>query len=161
MRRTPTAFRGVGRRFEVIGEARAVTVIDDYAHHPTEVAATIATARASYPGRRLVVAFQPHLFSRTRDFAAAFGTTLAGADAVWVTDVYAAREAPIPGVTGELIVDAVRRAGHEAVSYQPAVEGVPAALSAALRPGDLCVLMGAGDIDEAAHALLRRLESDA
>jgi UDP-N-acetylmuramate--alanine ligase len=104
-------FGGVERRFQRLGEAAGVQVVDDYAHHPTEIEATLAAARAAYPGRRLVAAFQPHLFSRTRDFAAAFGRALAAADAVFLTEIYPARERPIEGVTAGLVADAAARRG--------------------------------------------------
>src|SRR5205823_12333529 len=94
--------RGAERRFQRLGETRGVLVVDDYAHHPTEIAATLAAARGAFPGRRIVVAFQPHLFSRTRDFAADFGRALAGADAVFLAEIYPAREQPIAGVTSTL-----------------------------------------------------------
>jgi len=113
--------------------------------------------RAVYPETRLVAAFQPHLYTRTRDFAAAFGTALAHADEVWVTDVYPAREAPIPGVDGELVAQAARDAGASAVHYVPAVEDLADAMASAAVPGSVCVLMGAGNINRAAHELLERL----
>ena len=152
------AFQGVARRFQELGEVRGAAIIDDYAHHPTEVAATLAAARMRYPDRPLVAAFQPHLYSRTRDFAQAFGEALAGADVVWVTDVYAAREAPIEGVTGQLIVDAAKAAGAN-VHYAPTLDALVDGLDGALRTGDVCVAMGAGDIDGAARALLERLRA--
>ena len=93
------SYAGVERRFQRLGEARGVVVVDDYAHNPGKVAATLATARVAYPDRRLVVAFQPHLFTRTRDFAREFGASLAAADAVFLTEIYPAREQPIAGVS--------------------------------------------------------------
>jgi UDP-N-acetylmuramate--alanine ligase len=135
-----------------------VTVIDDYAHHPTEIRATLSAARAAYPGHRLVAVFQPHLFSRTRDFAHEFGAALAAADAVWVTDVYPAREAPIPGVTGELITRAVAPTGVNV--YEPALDQLPARVQTQLRNGDVVIFMGAGSIDSAARELLRRLSGE-
>src|SRR5919109_908264 len=108
MARGLATFGGVERRFQRLGEARGVTVVDDYAHHPTEIRATLAAARAAFPGRRLVAAFQPHLFTRTRDFAREFGAALAGADAIFLTEIYPAREQPIEGVSSALIERAVR-----------------------------------------------------
>ncbi|MFM9013624.1 MAG: UDP-N-acetylmuramate--L-alanine ligase, partial [Gemmatimonadota bacterium] len=105
-------FVGAERRFQRRGNARGVTVVDDYAHHPTEVAATLAAAREAYPDRRIVVAFQPHLFSRTRDFAEEFGQALAAADVLCLAEIYPAREQPIAGVTSALIADAAARAGR-------------------------------------------------
>lgn len=155
-RRGLAAFRGVARRFEVLGTAAGVTVVDDYAHHPTEIRATLAAARGRYPGRRIVAVFQPHLYSRTRDLGDAFGKALADADAVWVTDIYPAREAPLPGVTGELVADAARRAGAE-VRYHADAADVDRALAPTLAAGDVCVTLGAGDIDNAARGVLETL----
>lgn len=137
-------FRGVRRRFEVKAKHAGITVIDDYAHHPSEVAATIAAARDA-GGERVVAVFQPHRYSRTAELAEAFGPALAIADRVVVTDVYAAGEAPIPGVTGRLVADAARRAGVE-VDYVPRrIELAPRVADSA-RPGDTLLVMGAGDI---------------
>ena len=159
-RRALEGFRGVARRFQELGRARDVVVVDDYAHHPTEIEATLAAARGAYPDRRLVAVFQPHLYTRTRDFAEEFGRVLASADVVWVTDVYPAREAPIPGVTGELVARSAEAAGAAEVHYHPSVSDLPAALAAYLRPGDLCLAMGAGDITEAAAEVLARLSAE-
>ena len=149
-------FGGVERRFQELGNAAGAMIVDDYAHHPTEIEATLEAARGRFAGRRIVAVFQPHLYSRTRDFAAEFGRALRHADAVWVTDVYAAREAPIVGVSGELVVDAVRRAGGADVRYHPAVDGLAGELLAELRPGDVCLTLGAGDIYRAARELIAR-----
>lgn len=138
------AFGGVRRRFDIRARIGGVTVVDDYAHHPTEVAATIAAARAGSPGR-LVAVFQPHRFSRTAEHAHRFGEALAGADRAVVADVYAAGEAPVPGVSGKLVADAAAAAGAD-VSYIPRRSDLAAALAAEARPGDLFLLMGAGDI---------------
>lgn len=154
------SYSGVDRRFERVGEAGGVLFVDDYAHHPTEVEATLRAARASYPDRRLVAVFQPHLYSRTRDFATEFGRALALADRVVLTDVYAAREAPIPGITGEMIVDAARAAGAD-VRYVPERERVPAEVAGTLAPGDLCLTLGAGNLDAAAREMLDLLRSAA
>jgi len=150
------SYAGVARRFERIGEARGVLVVDDYAHHPTEIQATLAAARAGYPERRIVAVFQPHLYSRTRDFAREFGEALAAADVVFLTDVYAARERPIEGVSGEMILAHLRAAGADA-RYLPERADVVDAVAAELRPGDLCLTMGAGNLDIAARELLDRL----
>jgi len=149
-------FAGVGRRFEHVGDARGVRVIDDYAHHPTEIAATLSAARAAFPGRRLVVAFQPHLFSRTRDFATEFGAALAAADLVFLTEIYAAREQPMPGVTAQLIVDAVKAAGGT-LSWRGARAELAQALASSARDGDVVLVMGAGDITKTGPELLARL----
>jgi UDP-N-acetylmuramate--alanine ligase len=150
------SFHGVDRRFQRIGEAGGVQVVDDYAHHPTEIEATLEAARSAAPGRRIVAIFQPHLFSRTRDFAAEFGQALARADLVVLTGIYPARETPIPGVTSELIVESARGAGAEVV-FVPERAEVVESVAALLRPGDLCITLGAGDLDRAARELLERL----
>lgn len=151
-------FTGVDRRFEQVGEAGGVMFVDDYAHHPTEIEATLHAARAAHPERRLVLVFQPHLYSRTRDFAREFARAVAMADVVFLTDVYAAREKPIEGVTGTLIADPARELGAD-VRYVADRAEVVDAVAGALRPGDLCITMGAGNLDEAARDLLRRLAS--
>ncbi|MBM4185260.1 MAG: UDP-N-acetylmuramate--L-alanine ligase [Gemmatimonadetes bacterium] len=151
-------FAGVSRRFERLGEVGEVVVVDDYAHHPTEISATLAAARASFPNSRLVVAFQPHLYSRTRDFAAEFGRALAAADVLWVTDVFPAREAPIPGITGETIVRAARQAGAEDVRSHAALATLPDVLADKLRAGDVLLTMGAGSIESVGRDVLARLE---
>lgn len=150
------SYRGVDRRFETLGEAEGVLFVDDYAHHPTEVQATVAAARAGHPDRRLVLCFQPHLYSRTRDFAREFGAALSQADVLFLTDIYAAREKPIEGVTGEMIL-AHTREGRADVRYVPDRAAVVDAVAAELRPGDLCVTMGAGNLDIAARELLQLL----
>lgn len=150
-------YQGVARRFERLGEARGVVVVDDYAHHPAEIAATIAAARTAYPDRRIVAVFQPHLYTRTRDFTREFGSALARADRVWVTDVYPAREAPIPGITGELVARAAREAGARAVAYHASVEGLGRAVAGGLEPGELCLVLGAGSIERVGPEVLAAL----
>jgi len=154
-------FAGVGRRFQVMGDVGGVVVIDDYAHHPTELVSALRAARSMFPDRRLVAVFQPHLFSRTRDFAREFGEALAIADSLWVTDVFPAREAPIPDVSGETIVEAAGRAGATDVSYVRDVRELPAALAAAARFGDVVMTLGAGSIETVAPALVQALEEPA
>ncbi len=139
-------FTGVVRRFETKGERGGVLVLDDYAHHPTEIAATLAAARQVHPARRIVALFQPHLFSRTRDFAGQFGRALLACDVAIVTDVYPSREKPLPGVTGEMVAQAARQAGHAEVVYVPEKAKVVGELERILKPGDLLVTMGAGDV---------------
>ncbi len=150
-------FTGVARRFEVIGQASGVTFVDDYAHHPTEVAATIAAARAAFPRRRIVAIFQPHLFSRTRDFAEEFAGALAAADLATVADIYPAREEPMPGVTASLIAEHLRRLRGEDGVLELAKEDLPVKLPPHVRPGDVILFMGAGDIGAAARRLLGHL----
>ncbi|MGE0159064.1 MAG: UDP-N-acetylmuramate--L-alanine ligase [Gemmatimonadales bacterium] len=150
-------FTGVARRFERVGEVGGVLVIDDYAHHPTEISATLATARASFPDARLVVVFQPHLYTRTRDFAREFGRALAAADVVWVTDVFPAREKPIAGITGETVAAATRAAGATDVRYHPQVATVAGALVDDLRAGDVLITVGAGSIEVVGRAVVNQL----
>ncbi|MDE2804547.1 MAG: UDP-N-acetylmuramate--L-alanine ligase [Gemmatimonadota bacterium] len=148
------SFPGVGRRYDILGTAGGVQVIDDYAHHPTEIAATLAAARRANAGQRIVAVFQPHLFTRTRDFHAEFGRALGAADLVWVTDVYAAREKPLPGVTGELVAHAVQ--GTD-IRYHGELATLPATVARELSRGDVCVVMGAGSIEVAGPGILARL----
>lgn len=148
-------FAGVRRRFESRGTVAGVRIIDDYAHHPTEVAATLREARESEAAQVWAV-FQPHLYSRTRDMHRELGAALALADRVVVTDVYGSRETPIPGVTGQLVADAARRAGG-AVEYVPHRGDVAAHLAGLAQTGDLVVTMGAGDITLVAAELAREL----
>ncbi len=144
-------FTGTGRRFE-IHEFASRTVVDDYGHHPTEVAAAIAAARERFPGRRVRVLFQPHLYSRTRHLAADLADALADADDVTITDIYPAREDPLPGVTGKLIVDALSDRGVLA-AWTPAVEQGAARLDRRARTGDVLLVLGAGDVDRAVGML--------
>ncbi len=150
-------FSGVHRRFEIKGVVNDVIVVDDYAHHPTEVANTLKTARACWPGRRLVALFQPHLFTRTRDFAADFGQALAVADVALVADIYPSREKPIPGITSELIAAAARDAGATQVQLI-GNDDLAARVSAVVRAGDALIVMGAGSITRVAQELVS--ESD-
>jgi UDP-N-acetylmuramate--alanine ligase len=157
-------FTGVGRRFERLGERGGIAVIDDYAHHPTEVRATLEAVRSVHPGRRVVALFQPHLYSRTRDFAEDFGAALAGSlaegDVLWLTDVFPAREEPIPGVTGELVVRAATEAAGArgpGIRYHASLEGLAEVLADELAEGDVLVAMGAGSVEEVAPAVLARL----
>lgn len=150
-------FGGVRRRFELKGRAAGARVYDDYAHHPTKVAAALRGARQLAGQGRLVVAFQPHLYSRTRDFAAEFGNALALADVVLLLDVYGAREKPLPGVTGALVAQAVPLPA-ERVHYEPCWAQVPARLADLLQPGDVVVTMGAGDVTALGPALIAELE---
>jgi UDP-N-acetylmuramate--alanine ligase len=138
-------FRGVRRRFELRGQAGGVRVYDDYAHHPTEITAQLAAARVVAGEGRLVVAFQPHLYSRTQHFAADLGAALGRADEVVVMEVYGAREDPIPGVTGATVAAAVPLAAPR-VHFEPSWSAVAAELAARARPGDVVITMGAGDV---------------
>lgn len=150
-------FRGAGRRFERKGEARGVTVVDDYGHHPTEIAATIAAARDAGFARVLVL-FQPHLYSRTIHLAHEFGEALAAADAVAVAEIYRAREEPVPGVTGQLVVDAIalRRPGLP-LAWTPALADGARWLARHAREGDAILTVGAGDVETAGAIVLAEL----
>ncbi len=151
------AYTGVRRRFEYKGRVGSVRVYDDYAHNPTKVTAAIAAAREVAGDGRLVVLFQPHLYSRTVTFADAFGRALAGADVAVVLDIYGAREDPRPGITGALVADAVPP-GTAQVHYLPSLARVPADVADLLRDGDLVVTMGAGDVTMIGPELLDELE---
>ena len=139
-------FGGVGRRFERKGERDGVVVIDDYGHHPAEIRATLATARSVYPDRRLVVAFQPHRFSRTKALFGDFCTCFEAADTLLLTEIYPASEAPIPGVSGESLAQGIRQVSKTKVAYYPDFAAMEAALPGVLRPGDLLLTLGAGSI---------------
>ena len=160
MARGLAEFRGAERRFQRLGDAGGVTVVDDYAHHPTEISATLAAARSSFPGRRLVVAFQPHLYTRTRDFASEFGASLAAADAVFLTEIYPAREKPIEGVSSTLVESAVRQSGGR-LQWRGRREELADALAAFVREGDAVITLGAGDITKTGAELLARLAAPA
>jgi UDP-N-acetylmuramate--alanine ligase len=151
-------FTGAGRRFERRGEARGVTVYDDYGHHPREIAATLAAARAEVGPGRVLVVFQPHLYSRTRHLARELAGALSAADAVAVTSVYAAREEPMEGVEGRLVVEALvaERPGMP-VAWAPELEDAVRFLSRRARPGDLVLTIGAGDVERAGPLLLEEL----
>jgi len=148
-------FGGVGRRFERLGEAGGVTVVDDYAHHPTEVAATLAAARQAFPGRRVVAVFQPHLYSRTALHGAALGEALAAADVVVVAPIYAAREQPPAGggVTHDLVARSAIRAGAVTVAVRERA-GLADHVARAVRAGDVVFTLGAGDVTRVGPELL-------
>jgi UDP-N-acetylmuramate--alanine ligase len=155
------SFHGAERRFERHGEAGGVLVVDDYGHHPTEIAAVIAAARATL-GRRLVVAFQPHRYSRTAQLLEAFGPALAGADEIVLTDIYSAGEDPIPGITIERLAEAIRSGSGRPVHLVRALKDVVPALLTMVRPGDAVITLGAGSIGTLpkmlVHALAQRGE---
>ena len=157
---TLRTFGGVRRRFQLKGEQAEVRVVDDYAHHPTELSATLAAARSTMPGDgRVIAVFQPHRYSRTRALYREFGASFSSADAVLVTEVYGAGEMPQPGVNGKLIVDAIcETRGHPEVYYIPQQDAIPAVLQSVSRRGDLVLTLGAGDISKAGEDLLGILE---
>lgn len=151
-------FGGVERRFQRLCDVGGVTIVDDYAHHPTEIEATLQAARASYPGRRIIAAFQPHLFSRTRDFADAFGRALVKADSVFLAEIYPAREKPMAGITSDLVALSMSRAGRPA-NWQGSRSELASALSSFVRDGDVVITIGAGDITRTGPELRERLEA--
>ena len=149
-------FRGADRRFQMRGEERGVMVVDDYGHHPTEIAAVIAAARAGID-RRVVVVFQPHRYSRTSQLLREFGTALSAADEVVLTDIYAAGEDPIEGVTVERVAESVRSASNCPVHVIKNLQALPGAVSQLVRPGDLVITLGAGSIGTVADRILSEL----
>ena len=155
------SFTGVARRYQLRGDKHSITVIDDYAHHPTEIAAALGAARLG-PWRRVIAVFQPHLFSRTLALRVEFGAAFRDADIVVVTDIYAAREEPVPGVTGKTISDSVcTHLFGRSVAYMPERKELLAYLAARARPGDLVLTLGAGDIATLADELLEALDVEA
>jgi len=161
IRRALAAFQGIDRRLQHIADvdtdAGRVTIVDDYGHHPTEVAATLQALRQGYSGRRIVLAFQPHRYTRTRDLIDDFGKVLSAADALLVTEVYAAGEAPIAGADGRAICRAVRSRGQVEPVFVQKVEDLAPALMDVIRANDVIVTMGAGHISAVSHALPAQL----
>lgn len=153
-----SAFRGVDRRMHEIGEARGVLVVDDYAHHPTEIKATLEAASGCWPQRRIVAVFQPHLYSRTRDFEDDFAAAFFDADVVVIMDVFGAREEPIEGITGEIIARGAKKSGHPHVMYVPQKEDLVGRVLEVSKPGDVIITMGAGDIWRLNRELFSKLE---
>ncbi len=160
IRKGLAAFTGVERRFHLRGEKGGIMVVDDYGHHPTEIKATLAAAKHGWD-RRLVVLFQPHRYSRTRDLIDEFAHAFDQAEVLFVTDIYPAGEQPIPGVSGERLAEAVRAAGHPSVTWVERKEMLPDQVLPVLKPGDLVITLGAGDIWKAGLEVLDRLASSA
>jgi UDP-N-acetylmuramate--alanine ligase len=150
-------FQGVQRRFTVRGEAGGIMVVDDYGHHPAEVTATLGGARRAF-GRRLVVVFQPHRYTRTRDLMSEFATAFNDADVLVVLGIYAASEEPIPGISGEILAQAISSHGHRDVTYVEKRAEVAGQLLPKLRPGDLVLTLGAGDVTQVGPELLHLLQ---
>jgi UDP-N-acetylmuramate--alanine ligase len=150
-------FRGVARRFTIVGEVNGITLVDDYGHHPAEIEATLAAAQAAYD-RRVVVAFQPHRYTRTRDLFLEFTRAFNQADVLLLTDVYAAGEQPIEGATSEALARAIRHHGHHSVRHVPDKTLVADALAEIVQPGDIVIALGAGDINQSVRDLLQRLQ---
>jgi UDP-N-acetylmuramate--alanine ligase len=151
-------FRGVYRRFEIRAEVNGIIVVDDYAHHPTEIRAVLQAAKDGWK-RRVVAVFQPHLYSRTRDFYLDFGRSFFNADVCVLTDVYPAREEPIEGVSGKLIADAARDFGHKDVHYVPNKMELAGYVLGLVKSGDMVIFMGAGDITKICGEFIKKLES--
>ncbi len=147
-------FHGVGRRFERLGEAGGIAFVDDYAHHPTELAATLTAARQAFPEHRLVAVFQPHLYSRTQQHGDAMGEALAAADVAVITDIYRAREQPIEGVSGALVATAARAAGAAQVEYVAPRDQLESVVAELIQPGDVLLTLGAGDVTRVGRTLL-------
>ena len=145
-------YRGLGRRFERLGEYGGIELVDDYAHHHSELTATLSAARQAFPGRRLVAVFQPHLYSRTAAHGVAMGQALAAADLVIVSEIYAAREQPMPGVSGRQVATAAQSAGAETL-FEPERDRLGRAVLAAIEPGDVVLTLGAGDITKVGREL--------
>ncbi|HBF79871.1 MAG TPA: UDP-N-acetylmuramate--L-alanine ligase [Streptomyces sp.] len=151
-------YTGVKRRLQLKGEAAGVQVVDSYAHHPTEMAADLEAMRGAAAGSRLLVVFQPHLFSRTQELGTEMGQALALADASLVLDIYPAREDPIPGITSELIIDAAKTAGADVTAVHDKAR-IPAAVAGMAKPGDLVLTMGAGDVTDLGPQILDHLSN--
>ena len=152
-------FSGVHRRFERLGTWHGAEVIDDYAHHPAEVRATLQAARSAYPTARIHAVFQPHLFSRTRDQAEEFGRALLGADRAIVTAIYPSREQPIDGVDSTLVIEAAKRSGHRNVSRCDEWVRAAEELTGEVGEGDVILTLGAGDIYRLARKLVAEGEA--
>ena len=159
MREGLASFTGVERRFQRIGEAQGVTIIDDYAHHPTEIEATLEAARTAFPKQRIIAVFQPHLYSRTRDFFAEFAGALGKADVAYLCDLYPAREQPMEGVTSQLIAGKMREAG-KAPEWEGPRGDAAAALAQYVKDGDVVITIGAGDITRTGPELLSLLKGN-
>ena len=153
-------FIGADRRFQFKGEEKGVTVVDDYGHHPTEIKATLSAARIAAPNRRIVVLFQPHRFSRTNDLMDDFASAFNNADVLFVTDIYAASEAPIEGVTAEILTKKIKSYGHKNAEFIGAVENAPALMIDTVREGDLVITLGAGSVSRASDQLVALLRGD-
>jgi UDP-N-acetylmuramate--alanine ligase len=159
IQRALAGFRGVGRRFQQygdvpLGRAGSFTLVDDYGHHPAEIRATLEAARVAFPGRRVLLAFQPHRYTRTRDLFEDFVRVLAAADALVLAEVYAAGEAPIAAADGRSLADAVKAAGKSAPVFVEDVAGISDAIRRAAKPGDVVLTMGAGSIGVVAAQLV-------
>jgi len=155
------SFTGAGRRFQAKGEVNGVLVVDDYGHHPTEVRATLAAAKLGSGGRRIVVLFQPHRYTRTHDLMQEFARSFNNADVLFITDIYAASEDPIEGVTSEALTNAIKRFGHKEVNYIGGLENAATLLRDYVQPGDLVLTLGAGTVNRVSDQLVGLLQAQA
>jgi UDP-N-acetylmuramate--alanine ligase len=153
------SFTGAGRRFQAKGEVGGVLVVDDYGHHPTEIRATLAAAKLGSGGRRIVVLFQPHRYTRTHDLMQEFARSFNNADALFITDIYAASEDPIEGVDSESLTNAIKRFGHKEANYIGPLENAPTMLRDYVQPGDLVITLGAGTVNRVCEQLLELLQA--
>lgn len=158
IRKGLATFTGVERRFHLRGEKAGIMVVDDYGHHPTEIRATLAAAKQGW-AKRLVVLFQPHRYTRTRDLIDEFASAFGDADLLFVTEIYPAGEPPIPGISGEKLADAIRANGHSAVTWVARKDELAERVLSVLKPGDLVLTLGAGDIWKVGPELLERLSA--
>jgi UDP-N-acetylmuramate--alanine ligase len=154
-------FTGAGRRFQAKGEVDGVLVVDDYGHHPTEIRATLAAAKLGSGGRRIVVLFQPHRYTRTHDLMQEFARSFNNADVLFITDIYAASEDPIEGVNSETLTAAIKRFGHKDVNYIGPLDSAAATLRDHVQPGDLVLTLGAGTVNRVSEQLLGLLKEEA
>ena len=161
IRKALCGFRGAVRRFEVKGEVDSILVIDDYAHHPTEIMATVSSAKSISGMKKIIGVFQPHRFSRTKYFKEHFSEAFDGLDELILTDIYAASEKPIEGIDGRTILDRVLKRGKKNVEYIEDFHDIPGYLSDRLRPGDVVLTMGAGNINLVAEELVEILKGKA
>lgn len=156
-----TTFKNANRRFHFKGEARGITVVDDYGHHPTEILATLSAAKNSSGGRRTVVVFQPHRYSRTKELMDEFALAFNNADVVYVLDIYAASEQPIEGITAEILTENIKKYGHKNVNYHGDIDTVADAVIPNLQEGDLVITLGAGTVTRLSDEILEKLKSGA
>jgi len=150
-------FKNANRRFQFKGEENGITVVDDYGHHPTEILATLSAAKNSSGGRRTVVVFQPHRFSRTQELMDEFALSFNNADVLYVLDIYAASETPIEGITAEVLTDNIRKYGHKNANYIGDVDGAAAKVVSNLQAGDLVITLGAGSVTRLSDEILENL----
>src|SRR6185295_1770491 len=150
-------FGGAERRFQFKGEERGITVVDDYGHHPTEIKATLSAARIGAPNRRIVVLFQPHRYTRTADLIDEFASAFNNADVLLVSDIYAASETPIEGITAEVLTNRIKSYGHKSAEYIGSIEGSAESLRSLVTEGDLVITLGAGSVHRCGDELLALL----